>query len=89
MNPQSPEMIAMISALAGFLAVKVFDLLFASKTKHDDLIKENTIAITALQIEIKHLNEKLAYLYRLKDDVDAAHRSIRELRGNKAPHESQ
>lgn len=86
---QSPEFIALISAVAGFLAVKVFELLFDSRKKHDDLIKQNTIAISELKIEIKHLNEKLGMFYRVKDDVDAAHRSIRELRGKAGVHESQ
>jgi len=78
----------LIAAIAGFLAVKVFDLLFSSKSKHEDLIKENTVAIVALQIEIKHLNEKLAYVYKLKEDVDAAHRSIRDLRGKPSQRET-
>lgn len=76
----SPELIAMISAVAGFLAVKIFDMVFDKSRRHDDRLQENTVAITTLQVEIKHLNERLADLYRLRHDMDAAHQNIRDLR---------
>lgn len=76
----SPELIAMISAVAGFLAVKIFDMVFDKSRRHDDRLQENTVAITTLQVEIKHLNERLADLYRLRHDMDAAHQNLRDLR---------
>lgn len=80
MESLSPGVVAIISAVAGFMAVKLFDMVFDKSKRHDERLQENTVAITALQVEIRHLNERLADLYRLRHDVDAAHQNIRDLR---------
>lgn len=76
----STELWTLLSVIAGFMAVKLFDMIFDKSKRHDERLQENTIAITALQVEIKHLNEKLSEFHRLKHDVDQAHHSIREMK---------
>lgn len=85
----TPEIIAMVSAVAGFFAVKLFDMVFDKSKRHDERLQENTVAITALQVEIRHLNERLADLYRLRHDVDAAHQNLRDLRKRVDAHETR
>jgi hypothetical protein len=77
-------------ALAGFIAVKIFEVIAGIVKKHTELkddtvkelqrgLKENTDAMRELKYELKSLAEKVAPLPKLEKDLNAAHLKIREL----------
>lgn len=41
----------------------------------------NTLAIARLEVAMKSVDEKLGLLFKIKDDVDAAHKKLRTLLG--------
>jgi hypothetical protein len=81
-------------AVAGFIALKAFELIVGIVKKHHELkdetvkelqrgLKENTEAMRELRFELKSLSEKVAPLPQIEKDLNAAHVKIRELQTNK------
>lgn len=68
-----------IGAIAGFLAVYVFKMIFENHKDHDSKLNQNTLAIVELKGEIKRLNDYLAKVDKLEKDTNEAHRRIRDL----------
>lgn len=72
--------IGLYAVIAGFLVKEVFYTLKNSNKEHTKAIQENTLAITKLEVQLEHTNQRLAELPTIKKDVDAAHEAIRYLR---------
>lgn len=53
-----------------------------SKEEQVSALTKNTLAIVELQVQIKQLNEFLHIIPKLRNDVDLAHRFIREIKEN-------
>lgn len=58
-----------------------------SKTNTDALLM-NTLAVTKLQVEMVHIAKALESMPKLKQDIDAAHHFIRELKNLKEERET-
>jgi hypothetical protein len=70
------------AALVIFLAKEIYGFFKRSGQEHVKALHENTLAIQALEIEMKHIAEKLEQIPKIKDDVNNAYVMIRELRAS-------
>ena len=86
--------VELLWAIAGFLGVKIFEVVSGIVKKHHELkdetvkdlqrgLKENTDAMRELRFELKSLSEKVAPLPQIEKDLNAAHMKLRELQLNK------
>lgn len=69
----------LIGVICGFLAVKIFEMIFDNHKNHEEKLNLNTIAIVELRGEIKRLNDYLTKVDKLEKDTNEAHRRIREI----------
>ena len=68
--------------LGVFLVKELWSLFKNSYKENTKALQETTLAITELKVELKHINEKLADMPKMKRDIDVAHELIRQLRGS-------
>lgn len=68
------------AALAVFLLKELYQLFRNSYRENTKALQETTIAISELKIELRHINDKLNEIPKLREDLDRAHSDIRELR---------
>jgi hypothetical protein len=63
----------------GYLLPKIADRWFSRKDKIDEEMLKLTLAIQALQIEIRHLTEKLSPMPKMQMDLNELHSKVRLL----------
>lgn len=66
--------------VAAFLCKDIFLSFKNTGKEHTKAIQENTLAITKLEVQLEHTNQKLGEIPTMKKDIDSAHESIRALR---------
>ena len=84
MNPSTIEIVVYGQAIALlFFIVRDFFMRNRNEIKqHADEIKLNTIALSELRIEIRHLKDAIKMLPKIERDVDQAHEKLRRMGAN-------
>lgn len=72
--------ISNLSALALFVIKEVYTAFKHSGSDYIKALQQNTLAIQALQIEMKHIYDKLGLIPQMQADIYDAHSAIREVR---------
>jgi len=91
MNLDSGPFIGILGAIIGFLATEIYSWAKSKISKDSDrrdkemnenteAVKELSLSLVRLEIEIKHLSEKLSSLPKIEKDVNEAHAKIREIK---------
>jgi len=75
--------IEILWGIAAFLSVKIFESIWNLIKKQSELkdqtVKENTLAILDLSVQIKILQEKIAHLPKMAQDINEASVKIRQI----------
>ena len=72
-------LLGIVGLFLGYLIPKIGDRWFSRKDKIDEEMLKLTLAIQALQIEIRHLTEKLAPMPKIQIDLNELHGKVREI----------
>jgi hypothetical protein len=64
----------------GYLFPKMMDRWFSKSDSNEQEMLKLTLAIQALQIEIRHLTEKLAPIPKMQSDLNELHGKVREIK---------
>lgn len=73
--------LGLVGLMVGYLLTKTADRFFQKKDATDDEMLKLTLAIQALQIEIRHLTEKLAPMPKIQQDLNELHGKVRMMYG--------
>lgn len=75
-----PKEVGLYGTVLAFILKDVFLSFKSNQKEHTKAIQENTLAITKLEVQLDHTNQKLAEVPSMRKDIDAAHEAIRSLK---------
>ena len=75
-----PKEMGLYGVVLAFLVKDIFLTFKSNQKEHTKAIQENTLAITKLEVQLEHTNQKLAEVPSMRKDIDAAHEAIRSLK---------